>query len=907
MAEVGLSLRAQARERALRFLDFLEAYYSLRYPPVSDIAEYGDEQLSGGDLVGLPGVSLQPGGERWLMVDLVDRPPAPIVPEELRGRLTGEVTAHRVPTLDPIGESMEAAGRREGELAAEEPVEDELQPILQVWIAEEWRPWSERYAEVEKGRSLYKRLFDLATRLEREQDVIECVWGFGRLQWRPQIEGKSRTVDYPLLTVAVEFSIERPGGRIVVAPSGGVVVENRWAVGLPLSDPRGFNEQRTSADELELDPWSSGIRTTFRSLLRAVDHDGGVIEEDGDGRIAAGGRATLDLRDWLLFVRRRETNLRHFLETQRRLYGEPGVEVPDPFAALVIDEPSALDPATADGKSAGDPVSLDGAPEDDRLLLPLPSNDEQMRILELARNRAGVTAQGPPGTGKSHTIANLIAHYMAHGQRVLVTAEKEQALKVLIEKVPEQIQDLCVPVIGSDVLSRIKLQRTVTTIADAAHRRPDRATTARIEGDLDDLERQFARTTNALRNRRAREADDPPIEPPPGLAGVWSPSTAANWVSEQRPRLVGIPDRVPPDRAVPLADAEFAELIELCRSIEEADADEALSELPILAMLPTGGQLAGLRLEVGQLRDALSNVADAISDWSRLDAAGVERVQAVEAELIQWSDWHVTTEGTWLRHVLTEAGDPALAAIWEDFLTGATAEREAVIASSRVLAATRVTIATDDGSETSPAFWAALSEARKLFTNGRGLRLFNRATKKVIGACRVDGRAITTVADVEVVEAEVTRRIQRQRLATRWSNMAGRTGAPPVSEDGDIEFAIGEWLVKVRAALDWRSIEWPALQQHLEELGITAPANAGGAEVARIAKTCHTLSIRARLVEIERELSAHRERLEIDAVAPEASSLWRRLLEAFDAASDATWDELRDEAQTSLSSAEISP
>ena len=32
---------------------------------------------------------------------------------------------------------------------------------------------------------------------------------------------------------------------------------------------------------------------------------------------------------------------------------------------------------------------------------------------------------GPPGTGKSHTIANVICHYLAKGRRVLVTSKGE--------------------------------------------------------------------------------------------------------------------------------------------------------------------------------------------------------------------------------------------------------------------------------------------------------------------------------------------------------------------------------------------------------------------------------------------------------------------------------------------------
>ena len=47
---------------------------------------------------------------------------------------------------------------------------------------------------------------------------------------------------------------------------------------------------------------------------------------------------------------------------------------------------------------------------------------------------------GLAGLGKSHTIANLISHFLAHGKRILVTSQTPRALKVLHAKIPESLQ-----------------------------------------------------------------------------------------------------------------------------------------------------------------------------------------------------------------------------------------------------------------------------------------------------------------------------------------------------------------------------------------------------------------------------------------------------------------------------------
>lgn len=46
--------------------------------------------------------------------------------------------------------------------------------------------------------------------------------------------------------------------------------------------------------------------------------------------------------------------------------------------------------------------------------------------------------EGPPGTGKSQTIANITAHCLAHGKRVLFVAEKRAALDVVYRRLREE-------------------------------------------------------------------------------------------------------------------------------------------------------------------------------------------------------------------------------------------------------------------------------------------------------------------------------------------------------------------------------------------------------------------------------------------------------------------------------------
>ena len=98
------------------------------------------------------------------------------------------------------------------------------------------------------------------------------------------------------------------------------------------------------------------------------------------------------------------------------------------------------------------------------LYFPLPYNEEQVTIISRLENAAGVTVQGPPGTGNTHTIANVICHYLATGRRVLVTSKGEPALEVLQSKIPEEVRPLTVALLTSDREGIRQFQASIESI-----------------------------------------------------------------------------------------------------------------------------------------------------------------------------------------------------------------------------------------------------------------------------------------------------------------------------------------------------------------------------------------------------------------------------------------------------------
>lgn len=153
---------------------------------------------------------------------------------------------------------------------------------------------------------------------------------------------------------------------------------------------------RQSVNDSGTDLWDIRVlQGLLRPLIRAVDHEGTVVEH---ARPPTATEAAVVDGSWALFMRRRQPDYQGFLERMRALYRDESVAVPSTLQAAVSDAPSSL-AAQAFGQHvvAGGSGDTDVEP----LLLPLPTNEEQQRILAQAQHSTGVTVR--PGSATSMT------------------------------------------------------------------------------------------------------------------------------------------------------------------------------------------------------------------------------------------------------------------------------------------------------------------------------------------------------------------------------------------------------------------------------------------------------------------------------------------------------------------------
>jgi very-short-patch-repair endonuclease len=846
----------ETQRRALSLLDFLEAFYRRRFPPVRDIAKHNDFLVRGQDLPAAPGVMLTGGGRRWLTLKLVAPPEAPRLPDDLLAYVDDDqVSAHVAPTIRADIEDEE-----ERQIAAE---------LLDAWITDIWQPWSDHWRSIERGRAFYKRAFDLRARVERDRDAIELVWGFGRLRWLPE---ESDAVDHPLLTVPIEIELDRADGILSLVPAGPVSVEYAFLADLAIADRAGYLDRRRSAEEIEIDPWSSeSLRGEYEGLLRSVDLDGRFGEISGD---RPNPHAMLD-ESWVLYLRRRQADYLGFLDAQRQVLMDAPESLPLPIASLVVDEPSKLVGAGPWGDT-----------DDVELLLPLPANEEQHAILIKAAQRAGVTAQGPPGTGKSHTIANLISHFVAHGQRVLVVAEKEQAIAVLADKVPAGIRALVVSNLGSDAEARTRLEQSITSIQAGVfnvNTVPTIEELTRRQHAADDHSSRIALLSAELRDRSMVESTSCPASI--SAPGQTTPSEIAAWLADNEASLNYIPDQLSVDELCPVSPEELADLAAAVRDLDPVDLDESLRLLP-----PANLAMAASLAEADSERERLDVQlrGGQVLDWSTIDASGAPYLDGLSRQVDDLAAWCTKWSGTWLARVRDELSDADYFQTWTAFASTIRRDRELALQHGRSLLTHDVVI--PDVLGDSATFRHALEQVRERLTAGKGLGVLrNRDARDAAARCRVDGVQPTTATAIQLCIDGLDLREARRRLASAWANQTQRVGAPPLGT-ATPEHEVGDPTRELETIIAWKTTRWPALLDALSQLGIAAPVALDEDTVGRLHQITALLPVRRRhqaLVHASRELDEY---LAQHAMTANAAALWRDLRTAKDGRDWAGWD-----------------
>lgn len=483
------------KEGLLQVLDYLEKLdQNARRKRIFKIEDHKSFKIYQQEIPALGGDVVldlvEQDGQTWMLVRRIH----PVKPPQPLEILHDWIVVRDNPTKEPF--CRESITVRYGDLDGEDRLvlfdephqEDDLVEVhledfsdvkeaFDKYLQNDWQAWARSETPRRKTIKVYSGLFNLLQAMESEgaESSIELVWGSGIALW----EHEDETIRYPIVTQGVEIDLDSDTMSIRIVPreqdpsvelSPYYTLENPGASSIDDYAKRIFAEAEKTFSPFD--------KSTYEPILQyATAHldDSGKYEEDLTGnpddlRLSP---ITSDLRiidSWVLFARDRSNSF--LVQDINRLKAEVAGSIG--FSGAVR---SIIEGPTDSVSSARPPVRFRGVStpghgnggtgdKPRNLFFPKAYNQEQVTVLEKLEQADGVVVEGPPGTGKTHTIANIICHFMAEGKRVLVTSKGEPALSVLRDHIPDSVRPLTISLLTSEREGLKQLEFAVRKIAE---------------------------------------------------------------------------------------------------------------------------------------------------------------------------------------------------------------------------------------------------------------------------------------------------------------------------------------------------------------------------------------------------------------------------------------------------------
>ena len=291
--------------------------------------------------------------------------------------------------------------------------------------------WVEEQKKIEVVRNLFDNLYNKYLVLDRDSDTLELVVANGL------VKVPNEDICYPILLKKVNFSIDTEKNIISItdASDNDFITQELYLNFLAEVENINLDKVFYLEDKIvenNIHPISKNdtIKDFFREFIHNLNPRAQFIED-----LDKKNKESVITIEWkpILFIRKKDDGKVEAINNIIKDI-ENGGEIPEYLSELV-------------GVIGSDKRAIEPIPD---ILFTKETNNEQIEIIKSLYSHRAVVVQGPPGTGKTHTIANLLGHFLAEGKNVLITSQTKKALDVLKEKIPTDIQDLCISMLDDD-------------------------------------------------------------------------------------------------------------------------------------------------------------------------------------------------------------------------------------------------------------------------------------------------------------------------------------------------------------------------------------------------------------------------------------------------------------------------
>ena len=436
---------------------------------------------------------------------------------------------------------------------------------LKSWL-EKRKKWADEQLLLKKTTDLFTELHKQYMNLKKESEILEIIIANGYIK-----DSNDSNINHPILTKRLSIDFDAKENTIYVRNTDAnseLYSELFQAMkDINIESLSTLNSDLTKHDYHPMD--RNETKVFFKKLAHEISADSKFVDDESNDN-SIDNRITLYFKPCIIIRERLDGTVKTIEQIIKNI-DETGfapkhlLDIVNGGVLEKIEEPEETDEELI-AKAGEESVDI---------LLTKPANKEQLEIAKRIELYNAVLVQGPPGTGKTHTIANLIGHFLAKGNSVLVTSHTSKALSVLKEKLPRSMQSLCVSVLDE---SNHDMEKSIDSITE------NMANIKLLEWkkDIDNLKEERLNVINELYKTRRKiyNALDNEYKSIVLNGEEISPLEAAKYVKENRGKLDYINGNIELYVPLPLSIDELNYLYSTNSKISDDEEIELNYKLP---------------------------------------------------------------------------------------------------------------------------------------------------------------------------------------------------------------------------------------------------------------------------------------------------------------------------------------
>lgn len=659
--------------------------------------------------------------------------------------------------------------------------------------------WVKEQIRIERTRSFFAELYYNYTTLDRESESIEMMVGEGLIEENPRSD-----IYHPVLLKKVKMEFDSEKNVIsIVDTDADIELYTVLMQDINYINHDAITKIKEQIINDELHPLD---RITTPIFLKSFLHrlcSASNFKQDYNTEVSNDDKLIMSLRP-AFFIKKRDGGVFNAIDDIIIDINDNGIKN-GPLIDIIGGK--KVNDKSDDNKDTLS--SING--EDDEVLLCKDANEEQLEIAKRIENYNAVLVQGPPGTGKTHTIANLIGHFLSQGKSILVTSHTKKALNVLIDKVPKQLQSLCVSLLEDNNKDMERSIDGITEIISAHSTFELKETVDKLKIERGKILKELTEIRKKIKSIMYKEYQSIIYD-----GKGYSVKEASIFVNQNSDALSIIPGNVKLYRTLPVSLGDLDILYNTNELLNPNEEIELKYDLPNPELLITPYSFKRNIDNLNELKNRAKEIEQVIGEEFKIDLDNkkieVNKKPIVNNlnvyELLNLKALIDNIEGIdeWMAFTILDGiRGGGYKDVWNKLINDIEETVEYASSTIGTVLGNKIVIDEELGFE---MLNTGLNELLMHFNKGKKVskldRVFHKTWGEIIDKTRINDSQLNSAADCTVVLSYLNLSARRKSLGIIWDELVYKNGGPMFAEFGaEPERTCYKRLDKIKNHLNW--------------------------------------------------------------------------------------------------------